>query len=110
MHRSRDRRVKKTGGGVAVAFNPSLCYLKQHNLKNTLKDQEIMCAVGRIAGIQRVVAVFVLYLPPRMRAADFTVLCDTLSTEVAAVKASHPGVAIFVGGDLNHQNIECGRP
>ena len=105
IHKSRDWRGKKVGGGVAIAFDPTKCNLKARTLKSAARDQEIVCAVGRAANVPRPIAVFALYIPPALKAADLAELCETLTTEVAAVKAAHPGVAIFVGGGLNHRNI-----
>ena len=37
LHRSRDGRVKKAGGGVVVAFDTATCNLKARNLKHINK-------------------------------------------------------------------------
>lgn len=63
IHKSRDGR-KGAGGGVAFAFNMSTCNFKARHLANGNKDQEIICAVGRITKIKRQVVVFIFYIPP----------------------------------------------
>ena len=105
IHKSRDGRCKKYGGGVAIAFDPVKCNLKTRNLRSATRDQEIICAVGRAADVPRPIAVFALYVPPGTKASSFSELCDTLTTEIAAVKTACPGAAIFVGGDMNHRDI-----
>ena len=105
LHRSRDRRAKRSGGGVAVAFRTKDCNLKWREMKSRKEGQEIMCVVGKVARVPRKVAIIVVYIQPDMKAAKFTELCDTLASEIAAIKISLGNPVIYVAGDFNHRDV-----
>ena len=67
LHRSRDSRLKKRGGGVAIAFNISSCNFKQRQLNSIEKHHEIVCALGRIGKIAKPIAIFCIYVPPSIK-------------------------------------------
>ena len=48
----------------------------------------------------RKVAIIAVYVQSDMRAAKFSELCDTLATEVAALKISLGNPVIYVAGDF----------
>ena len=105
LHKSRDGRKKGSGGGVAMAFDMSSCNFKRKDLKHIRKDFEVICAVGRVGKVGQPVAIFALYIPPSMKAADVSLLNEQLATEVAALCSSYRNPAIFVAGDMNHRDI-----
>ena len=105
LHRSRDGRTKKTGGGVAIAFNISTCNLKTRELKHIGREFEVMCATGRVGKVDRRVVVFVAYVPPGMRSGDLERLRELLALEVAAAKESYKDPIIVVNGDFNHRDV-----
>ena len=59
IHKSRDGR-KKGGGGVAIAFNMGTCNFKARALNHATREQELVCAVGKVAKLRRQVVVFVV--------------------------------------------------
>lgn len=86
LHRSRDGRSRKRGGGVALAFNTASCNFKRRLLRSEARDYEIICATGKIGKIDRRFVVFTVYVPPDMRAAQFESLKEALSAEITAAK------------------------
>ena len=85
VHKSRDGRGRKSGGGVAIAFNTSSCNLKRRDLKHIDKFHEVICVVGRVGKIERPVAVFAIYIPPALKKAEVDCLKELLAVEIAAV-------------------------
>ena len=67
----------------------------------------MVAAVGRVGSCGRMVAIFAVYLPPKMLAADLAQLKDILTDQVLQLKAnsSGEGPLIFVAGDLNRKDI-----
>ena len=106
IHRSRDGRKKSHGGGVAIAFNPSTCNLKQRKLVNTLHGQEIVCAFGKIVGLRRPVAIFAVYVPPRSSVQERKAIAEALAAEIADLCSRERDPAVFIGGDFNHTRVE----
>ena len=104
LHKSRDGR-KNAGGGVAFAFNKSTCNFKARGLGPACKDKEMICAVGKVGKLQRLVVVFVVYIPPSYNTANVAALRDALSNEVASVRAALKNPIMFVCGDFNRRDI-----
>lgn len=92
MHRSRDGRVKKSGGGVALAFNTGNCNFKNRQLKHIGKQFKVMC-------------VFVVYVPPSTRVAEVDQLKEALGTEISLAKMTFKDPIIIINGDLNHRDF-----
>ena len=65
LHKSRDGRTSKGGGGVALAFRTANCNFRTRHLKQMNKDFEVLCAVGKVGKIERTVVIFIVYIPPR---------------------------------------------
>lgn len=105
LQKSRDGRIRKRGGGVAVAFNTALCNFKQRQLKVVSREHEVLCAVGKVGKIGRKVVVFVVYIPPGMRARQLEELKESLAAEVTAVKADVKNPILVVAEDVNHRDI-----
>ena len=105
MYRSRDGRPKKTGGGVAIAFNTATCNLKTRKLKHIGREFEVMCATGRAGKIEQRIVVFVVYVPPGMKSGDLERLRKLLALEVAAAKQSYGNPIIIVNRDFNHLGV-----
>ena len=105
LHQSRDGRLKTRGGGVAIAFDTSTYNFKRRQLKHIPKELEIICAIGRVGKISRRITVFVVYVPPAIRASQFRELGEALSAEIAAVKGTYRDPGIIVMGDFNHRDV-----
>ena len=104
LHKSRDGR-KSAGGGVAFAFNKSTCNFKARSLGPACKDKEMICAVGKVGKLQRLVVVFVVYIPPSYNAAGVVALKEALGTEIASVRTALKNPIMFVCGDFNRRDI-----
>ena len=105
IHKSRDGRSRKSGGGVAIAFNASNCNLKARGLKHVKRDHEVVCAVGVVGKIARKIVIFAVYVPPSMRAAELESLRESLATEISAAAKAFKDPVILVAGDFNHRDI-----
>ena len=105
LHRSRDGRSRKRGGGVALAFNTGTCNFKMRQLGREARGFEIICATGKIGKIDRKFVVFTVYIPPDMRAARFEALKAALTDEITAAKLALPNPVVVVGGDFNHRDV-----
>ena len=105
LQKSRDGRIKKRGGGVAIAFNTATCNFKQRHLSQACKNHEILCAVGKIGKIDKKVVVFTIYIPPNTRAVDARSLGEALASEVTAVKVAYRDPLVVIAGDFNHRDI-----
>ena len=105
LHKSRDGKKKKSGGRAAFAFNSGNCNFKLRHLKHIRKETEILCVSGRVAKVDRVVVVFVVYLPPAIRSADLDAIREELAVEIDLSKQSLKNPIIIVNRDLNHRDI-----
>ena len=105
IHKSRDGRARCTGGGVAIAFDSGTCNFKQRHMKGVLKNHEVVCAVGKLAGMRRTLAIFSVYIPPRTKAADKRIIGEGIATEAAEICAKFANPVIVIGGDFNHANF-----
>ena len=105
IHKSRDGRSKKSGGGVAIAFNASSCNFKARGLKHVKKEHEVVCAAGVVGKIARKIVIFAVYIQPSMRAAELENLRESLAMEISAVTKAFKEPVILVTGDFNHRDI-----
>ena len=108
LHRSRDGRTNRGGGGVALAFRTANCNFRTRHLKQLSREFEVLCAVGKIGKIERTVVIFVVYIPPDMRAAALEKLREELSAEIVAVQKSYKNPIIIVNGDMNKRDLGAG--
>ena len=105
IHKSRDGRLRNVGGGVAIAFNSGTCNLKQRHLKGFLKNQEVVCALGKIAGMRRMLAIFTVYVPPKTSAGDRAKIGEGLAAEIAEICTKFARPVVIIGGDFNHADV-----
>ena len=100
-HRPAKSSKGIVGGGVAIAFNTARCSLKRKMVKTS---HEIVCAVGKIAKIEKQFAIFAVYVPPSTKASEFTHLCEDLAAALNDVRVTLKEPVIVVGGDFNNRN------
>ena len=105
LHKSRDGRLKKVGGGVAVAFDLGSCNLKIRNLRHMPSRFEVMCVAGVVGKVSRKVVVFVVYIPPTMKATELEELREAIAIEVGAAKKSYKNPLVMITGDFNHRDV-----
>ena len=103
MHKSRDGRKKKSGGGVA--FDSGSCNFKNGTLKHVSKEAEVICAVGVVGKMARKVAVFGVYVPPSTPATVWESTKESITVEVDAVLKAYKNPIILVTGDFNHRDM-----
>ena len=108
LHRSRDGRSNKTGGGVALAFRTANSYFKTRNLKQISREFEVLGAVGKVGKVERIIVIFVVYIPLNMQAPALEKLKEEISAEIVSVKKSHKDPIIIVGGDMNKRDLGSG--
>ena len=105
LHKSRDGRAKKSGGGVAIAFNTANCNFKRRHLAHLGKSAEVLCVTGRVSKVERVVVVFVAYIAPGTRANELDSLREGLAVEIGQARATFHNLIILIGGDFNHRDV-----
>ena len=100
---ARAASARRVGGGVSISFNKERCNLRERKL--TGNKFELVAAVGKIGGIERKVAVYCIYIEPKMKVADLRALNELLNNDILRLKAAGDPL-IFVGGDLNNRLLD----
>ena len=106
FHHSRklSKKGRPAGGGVAIVVKRSACVVKE--FKITRGRSEIVCAVGRVVGCSRKIALIGIYISPRCRAAQVQDALERLSDAVRKIKETFNDPFITVGGDFNRSRVE----
>ena len=73
--------------------------------KNSGNCFELVAAVGKVGKLARQVAVFCVYLQPRVKAADLQQINDLINAEIISLK-SRSSPLIFLAGDLNQKSLD----
>ena len=105
LHKSRDGRTKRAGGGVVVAFDLASCNLKRRGSKHMPSQFEVMCVAGLIGKVARKVVIFVVYVPPTTKAGELKELQEALAVDVGAAMKSFKNPLVLVTGDFNHRDV-----
>ena len=82
-----------------------MCNLKRRQLKQVAKDFEIICVTGKVGKIDRKFVIFVVYVPPSIKAPRFNELKESLAAEITAAKADVKDPVFIIAGDFNHRDI-----
>ena len=93
---------RKVGGGVSIIYKKSRCSFKERKIQGN--KFELVLAVGKIGTIARQVAIFCVYIEPRMKIAELAELGDLISREILQLKAKGDPL-ILLGGDLNRRDL-----
>ena len=93
---------RKVGGGVSIIYSKSRCNLRERSIRGN--KFELVLAVGRVGKLDRQVAIFCIYLEPRIKAADMASVCELISGEILRLKMSGDPI-IFIGADMNRKDI-----
>ena len=102
----KSRRNRTAGGGVAIVYDSNRIQLDEKKIRKG--SSEIVCAVGRVNSMSRKIVIFVVYIPPRMRAAGLKEFTVILRDRIKKAKDDHNDPAIIVGGDVNNFDITKG--
>ena len=106
LYKNRPKRptsARSVGGGVSIIYKKNRCSFKERRLSRN--NFEIVSATGKCAGIARSIAIFCLYVEPRMKVGELEELNDLISNEVLQLKASLHDPLILFGGDLNRRDL-----
>ena len=95
--------MRRVGGGVSVIFNKATCSFKERKMKGN--GYELVAAVGRVGKIARPVAIFCIYVEPRMKVGELGELHSFLADQVLSIKTSCKDPLILVGGDINRRDL-----
>ena len=88
---------------MSIVYNKASCSLQERKI--TVNKFELVAAIGRIGRVSRQVAIFCLYLEPRLTASDLQKIRDILSDEILAVKVALKDPIVIIGGDMNRKEI-----
>ena len=105
MYKNRPKSragLRKVGGGVSIVFNKATCNLRERKIQGN--KYELVLAVGKVGRLQRQVAIFCLYIEPRMKVAELSALNDLISDEILRLKSKGDPL-IYIGGDLNRRDL-----
>ena len=106
IYKNRPKRVtsaRAVGGGVSIVFNKSRCSFKERKISGN--NFELVAAVGKVGKMARQVALFCVYLQPRIKAAELQQIIDIINSEIILLK-SRSSPLIFLGGDLNRKSLD----
>ena len=106
IHHSRklSKKGRPAGGGVAIITKRSTCILKE--FKITRGRAEIVCAVGRVIGCSRKIALIGAYISPRCKAAQVNDALEKLCDAIRKIKETFNDPFITIGGDFNRAKVE----
>ena len=69
------------------------------------KEHEVMSVVGVVGKVVRKVAIFAVYIPPNMKAAELEGLREALAMEIGAIMKAYKNPITLAEGDFNHRDI-----
>ena len=102
LRKDRDSR----GGGVAIAYNKSVCSFSKLALNSLKKTKfEIVAASGKITGIKKEHLIFSCYLPPNYNRSQTDEFFEVLTDAISEARAKFPGVWLTIGGDWNERSL-----
>ena len=101
----RAARARQVGGGVSIIYNKNLCSLRERRIAS--RKFELVVATGKINGLNRSVAIFAVYIQPRMKVDELEALRELIADTIIQMKANPHGddPIFFIGGDLNHRDL-----
>lgn len=105
IYKNRPRRTagaRRVGGGVSIVFNKNTCNFRER--KTGGNNFELVCATGRVGKMARLVALFCVYIQPRMLVEELANLNDLINDEILLLKSSGNPL-IVVAGDLNRRSL-----
>ena len=100
----QNSRRRTAGGVVAIIYNKTRCRLKERKIKKN--KFELVCATGKVTGMDRELVVIGVYVPPKTNVADFQALVGAVSDLVLEEKVKHKDPMILVAGDFNKRDME----
>ena len=83
----------------------SSCNFRERKIAGNGRNYELIVATGRVSKFSRQVAVFCMYLKPKMLVADLEGLKQLIEDQVLQLKTGGADPLIYVGGDLNKRDL-----
>lgn len=105
---ARNRPVGNAGfshGGVAIVALDSASKLKPYDFPNP-DNFEVLAVVGKLAGVERPIALIVVYVPPNYDVPRGKACLDYVCDLVQDIKRKFRDTLICIGGDFNQWKIE----
>ena len=96
---------RRVGGGVSIIYSKARCNLRERRIASG--RFEIVIATGKIAPLSRDVAIFAVYIEPKMLVSELDKLRDIISANVLQLKANAKGEGplFFIAGDVNRRDL-----
>ena len=94
---------RKVGGGIAIVYNKSMCNFKE--VRQNRAGFELVCAQGRVDGINRHILIIGGYIEPRSRVAQVDEMKTEITDIILKVKAQKKDPLVVIGGDWNKRDI-----
>ena len=96
-------RRRTAGGGVAIIYNKQRFKLKERRVIGN--SFELVCAKGKINGLDRMLVVIGLYIPPKTTVGQLSELRSIISDLVLQEKAASRDPLFILGGDMNRRDL-----
>ena len=93
---------RRVGGGISIVFNKTSCNFRERKVVGN--KFELLIATGKMSKSDRSVAIFCVYVQPRMLVAELTALKEIITTQTLELKASSNPL-FFIGGDMNKRDL-----
>ena len=104
LHKNRKSKGGKTaGGGVAIVFNKDKIRLKEYRIRSA--KTELLCAVGKLPGLNRKIFVLSAYIPPQIKARQSKEALDLINRPVSQAKNEFDDPLVIAGGDFNNRPL-----
>ena len=106
LYKNRPRRAacaRAVGGGVSIIYRKNRCNLRERKISRN--NFELVAATGKCGKIARPIAIFCLYVEPRMKVGELEALNDLISNEILQLKSNLADPIIILGGDLNRRDL-----
>lgn len=97
--------ARQVGGGVSIIYSKNKCSFRERRIAS--KKFELVVAIGKIGGLNRSIAVFGVYIQPKMKVGELQELREIISDQILEIKANSQGEGpvMFIGGDMNRRDL-----
>ena len=94
---------RNPGGGVAALYKKNMLSLSRESF--TTKFEVLLCRV-KMHNNTRPMFVFLMYFPPKLKAADVRECLKSISEKIARLKLSNSNPYILLAGDVNQFPVD----
>ena len=100
-HRKRVSN-RNPGGGVAVLYKTNKLNITLINFQT--KYEVLLCKI-KLFNNSRPMFVFIVYYPPKLRAAEVRESMEEISMQIAKLKTEHRNPHVLIAGDVNQFSV-----